>query len=239
MAASVETDEGIFLDHLCDKNPGIRSLCRRTVRQRRPELPENYFFEFYSREVGSSSSSKVVGAIAGLCETGEDCQLQLLQLIKSPSVRVRRAVLRALYIIGREKHSETFIEALVSGTAGESRDACTALAKMRNAINAERIYSLYSRASTEHTKSNLLVLLNHQSKWERLPILLRMISESEDSAQQQPIVSSLIEWKNTFNRDFSPPRPGQIEAARRELPKIGRILEPEFVESLSFFLKGW
>lgn len=81
-------------------------------------------------------------------------------------------------------------------------------------------------SKAESSRMRALALISRRGKWERLPILLRLLA-SDQALPQKRLPMHLESWLRSYNRSQVQPTPAQITEARQALSVVAsRLSEP-------------
>lgn len=234
--ASTDKATLLLFKHLCDSNSAIRALSRAGLKYHDQDLDTLTFTEYYKGQLTKHASQELARAIGGLGECGDNNDAELIApFLKHSSSRVRRAAIRALYKLDKDRYVEEFIDALVTDGPGTSREARIALSLRKSPLSAQRLEGLLETASTRHAKLNILVLISEGSRWQRLPPLLHSVKD-QDIVVRERAIKYLHGWIESFNKDYSQPRPHELASALDRLNTVSHILGRSFTEQIAFYL---
>jgi hypothetical protein len=218
---------------LLDRAPAVRSAAQ--VWARRSANIE--LVAFYQDHLHGDSPTQIRAAIAGLGETGTAADIsQLLPFLKDERVAVRRAALGG---VGRytSNYTPSVTEALLDESPAVSRLAFHVLADNIPLIDVETLWHQFSEQHPYHVRRNILALLNHLPKWERIVYLLRATGDSD------PQIAALAfeevrRWMARFNTSFVMPSKTQLQRVQDELVQHRFVLDREIFRQLEFFTNG-
>ena len=117
------------------------------------------------------------------------------------------------------------IQALRSSRPSLSRQARINLDRHASTLGAERLAKIFSETDYEHVRSQSLSLINHLSKWQKLPLLFEVLGENDINLRRMA-EAFLRNWLCTYNRTHHiRPTDQETSALRVALEKHGANLE--------------
>ncbi|WP_157447469.1 hypothetical protein [Chthoniobacter flavus] len=194
---------------LLDSNASLRSLAQFYL----PRLEPMDVRGFYRDMVAAGDSAFLTPALGGLGETGkaEDATL-VFPLLEGGKISVRKAALAALARLAPGSHLELFVRALQDRSPGVSKQARIVLESRVGEIGDERLEAIIKSDTYPHVRRQTLVLINRLPKWKKLPLLIQVGGNPDDSLQ--PLASVFLQvCLLTYNRTHFL-QPTQSEVAR-------------------------
>jgi len=230
--------EKYYFQLMLDSSPTIRSMCRLALSKIDNTKDKTFFADYYQQALTRPATREVFGAVSGFGETAtSEMDSVIIPLLKHPSARVRKAVVRGLFKLRPNTHQDTFIDTLMNDTPGVSREAKIALSMIRPELATNHLWELFNTSSREATTLNVLWLINQKSKWERMPMLLKSITHSNQKVRDRAM-QYLTDWVSRFNKSFTQATDSQLDDAEQALQTIEEQLDSNFVSQLRFYLKG-
>jgi len=212
---------------LFDSSPSIRAESRRWLAKVGP-----IDFAAVYRDALEKGKTSLPPAISGLGETGRAEDAPRLQpFLAHPRARVRRAAVRVLGKLTGTEYLADFLQTLGDEAPSVSTEARTVLAGRAGFLDPRALWDRFEREERPHVRKNLLLLLGHLGKWDRLPYLLRA-SRDRDPALADLAAEKISKWQGDFNRSFIAPTGDQM---RRIEVALGEVA-PRFRE-LDFYFK--
>ncbi|NLK95767.1 MAG: hypothetical protein GX275_11390 [Clostridiales bacterium] len=182
---------------LLDKNPYVRELARKIIKELCPSIN---IYKFYIDNLSTNTQC----AILGLGEIGsiEDCSI-IEPYLYIDNVSIVRASMITLMRLNSEKYKTTITEMLLSVNKSILKTA-TVLIEKYSVENFERIFEIYERTNYENNKIKCVKLLFRASKWQRLIYMLITIKSEYDSVKLLSI-KGIDSWIMSFNSSFTRP----------------------------------
>lgn len=206
---------------LMDENRVVRNLAQFHIRK----LHTLDLASFYRERLLQASEISVRSALLGIGETGQSDDAHLiLPFTDSDCLKTKKAALESLGKLDATSHLEVFVEALQSGSPSVSRLARFIMIPFAKRVGGSRFEQIWRSTLQEHVRLNIVKLVNHLSKWEKVPILLAIQAGSD------PVASSLarnflVNWFYTFNQFHQiKPSNSEVEALRLALEMYGGAL---------------
>ncbi|MGF9698598.1 HEAT repeat domain-containing protein [Paenibacillus sp. MABNR03] len=200
----------IIMDRLLDSNLSVRDTARRHAK---PWMKVNYA-EWYLDAIWSEGQDHLAAALAGLGETGEKADAEVLfEYAQHPSVAVRKAVIRGLMRLDAISYGNYFICSLRSPQPGISREACRALMRHPYLIKPDEAAVLLSGADVlPHVIRNVLRIISAMGRWTQLGLLLQQLPTAKQEWVKRTIQRQLHNWAQFPNRSYG----GRMSTAERE-----------------------
>ncbi|HZG13518.1 MAG TPA: HEAT repeat domain-containing protein [Candidatus Bathyarchaeia archaeon] len=218
---------------LLDRHKNIRELARYYLKK----TEGMHYPSFYREKLTGTDAAVLLGAIAGMGETGDKTDAPLIMpFLSHESLRVNRASVKALAKLDPESSIDVFLQLLLSDKPSVSREARLALAELVDLRMAPTLLGWYTREQRLHVKKNILFLFSKLGKADSILYLLRasMVPEQEMNALAQRYVEA---WVAGYNKRFYI----QIRPERREelsvlLEEAKAYLPEKTVQELRFLL---
>ena len=174
---------------------------------------------FYRDAVARRESRVLQAALGGLGETGqrEDSEV-VISFVDAPEVKIRKASLAALAKLALDTHLEIFVDKLQSASPGVSRQARIALDRYAAIIGADKLGAILTETPHVHVRRQTLGLINRLSKWQKLPLLIQMMT-TEDSSLAQMADDFVRSWLSTYNRTH------QLQPSQAEVVRLRRAMD--------------
>jgi HEAT repeat protein len=150
---------------------------------------------------------------------------QYLELAHHDSMKVRAAVLRTFAATHFEEALPWLKVAFASHYASSLAKAAMAVfRKQPQAWTMTEIKSLLGEEHAAEVRQRAFVLLCRRGKWEQLPVLLDLLSDSCGGFEHQ-VLSQLWAWRSRYNQTQSQPTRVQIELALAALDRVRERLD--------------
>jgi len=219
---------------LLDRHKNIRELARFYLKK----TEGIHYPSFYRENLTETDVAALLGAIAGMGETGDNTDAPLIMpFLSHESPRVNRAAVKALAKLDQESSMDVFLQSLLSDKQSVSREARLALAELVDLRVAPTLMGWYTREPRLHVKKNILFLFSRLGKADSILYLLRasMVPDQEINALAQRYVEA---WVAGYSKRFYI----QIRPERREelsvlLEEAKAYLPEKTVQELRFLLQ--
>lgn len=213
---------------LLDSVASIRDDARRRLSQ----TERVDFASFYRKAFVEGPAAHLKAAIAGLGETGSASDSsELLPFLSHSSPKIRRTAIRAISTLSRDEHLAAFEQAILDNEPSVSTEARKMLLRRAGLLNQQRLWDQLENDERPHVRKNILLLLDHTGKWDRLFYLLRATLD-RDPTLASFARSCLKDWASSFNSSFTTPTPEQLARIDQLLERLG----PDF-RWLDFYLE--
>ena len=221
---------------LLDGNPAVREVGRRAIAQREPTTN---VAQFYREQLGAGSVSELVPAIAGLGETGQASDAELVAPFAADTrPKVRREAIRSLGRLDALANASTITLALTDSSAKVVRAACEAVEANPSLVDYELVRRLIDEAPFAHSRIQALRLASSLGKWANLQLLLDA-ARSFDPTVGADVRRQVALWLATANARFTAPTRQQL-ASINELMNTASPWVDDFTrEQLRGFLSPW
>jgi HEAT repeat protein len=192
--------------------------------------------EIYRRTIREGTSSRLVGALNGLAETGaaEDGELTRPYLEHSRA-RVRRAALRALCRLAPSYTVAPFVEALFRDRSSVATEACRCLQGRTSELDLPGLWSL-ALGEPAVVRVRLLRLVRSVGKWQRLEFLL-IAAIDPHSTVRTVALQELEDWRAGFNRSFATPSDGHLDTLRHLVERSRSVLPADLTRQIEFLIR--
>lgn len=224
----------ILIDRLLDYNMTVRETARRYLNR----LHKMDYSEYYLDVIWNGQEQHLTVAIAGLGETGQDFENEVLfEYSDHPSVSVRKAVLRGLAKLNPEPYASLFTDSLQSEQPGISREASRALRRYPYLFNPDELASIMSREQPDHVMRNALRLLPAFDRWKQLEILLDLLTYTRIDRLKAKIREQLVTWAESSNRKFTGrPKENDITRIHNKLDHSRSEMEDVVLAKIEWFI---
>jgi HEAT repeat protein len=219
-----------LVDALLDTHASVRSLARYLIHSEKPEFD---FASAYRNSLASGSPRKQCAAVLGLGETGTPTDADaILPHLKSAHVGTRKAAIRTLAALDRERFVEEFFAALTGGHPGISNEATRALTPGVS-LCKDRIRPLFPGEAPPHVRKNLFKLLLRLPFWERGIFLFEALRD-RDAHLVELARRALHDWIEQSRSIASGPGRSEVQQIRDALAATKGMLAPHQVRELEF-----
>lgn len=185
---------------LLDPNLSVRDTARRHGKQ----WMKMSYAEWYLDVIWSEEQSLLASAIAGLGETGEKADAEVIfDYAQHSAVAVRKAVIRGLMRLDPSSYGPYFINILQDPQPGISREACRALMRHPYLIHPDEAADLLAdKAAQPHVIRNVLRIMSVMDRWTQLGLLLRLLPTAQPEWVKSTLLRQLYNWATFPNRSF-------------------------------------
>ena len=191
---------------LLDHNVAIRQEAQHYFRAGNSfDLRDSYL-----RRLTTATNQALIGAVAGVGETGtpEDAS-SIESFLSADSPRVRAAAIRSLARLSADRYLQAFVSALADSSPRVSREAALALAKFATRVGPDRLSQAFRLAPSAQNKQCVLRLILRLNKWDAIALLVPSLIDSDPSIVA--LTKGYIDrWSARFNRSFVTPTPEQL-----------------------------
>jgi hypothetical protein len=218
---------------LFDRSASVRETARYFLRQQGlADVAEIY----RSNLVGANGSTRP-HAIAGLGETGGESDAATVRPFVEigNSVSLRKAALGALGRLAPKSERDMFFRALADDHPGVSRLAAQVLAGKDCRADRDRVLDLATNDRRHWVRNHAVRLVSRLAKWDRLPILLACLIDSDERIAGVA-AEGVRRWWITYNRTFVDPTREQLESAAHLLQERSSRLPPGLRNDLQSLL---
>ena len=220
---------------LLDQAASVRSIAQRWFTR----TPDFQLSEFYRKHLHSTDSSQLRAAISGLGEMGDDSDIaSVLPFLNDRRVGVRHSAVHAIGRHARTGYTEHLVAAVFDPAPGVSRRATLALVPVIGLVDMPRLWAQMLESRPFHVRRNILTLVNHLPKWDRISLLLQATRDSDPQIAALAI-RHVRRWIAHFNRSFLIPSAGQIGRIREVLGQHRFALDRSAFRELEFCLRGF
>jgi len=172
------------------------------------------FSGFYRDAVTSGKESSLAAAISGLGVMGLADDAHLVHPhVNHLRPKVRKAAVQALARLDRDSYLNVFIESLLDHSPSVSAEAAKALRQRARQVGGNRLWDVFTKATSTRTKFKVLTLLAKLDKWESIPFLIRAAGDSNEEIAGAAKISLEL-WLRLYNRQFSQPTGAQRESLK-------------------------
>jgi HEAT repeat protein len=218
---------------LLDRSPSVRYEVRFHLRG----WDEQRFRTFYRDALASARGRDLRGAIAGLAETGEAEDANLLAAYLShPLAGIRAITVRALMRLAGDQCLDLVLDRVNDVSSGVSGQARKAMEPHVSRIGASRLSALFSGSAVAHVRANFLRLMAALPKWDSIRCLVQAAAAADERVAEQAR-AYVDRWESTYNRRQVAPTPDQAADLEHALAVRGSSLPPATVESIRFALR--
>ena len=222
-ALAFEAFDDLFPDEarkgaaLLDSAASIRDDARRRLSQEE----RIDFASLYRKALAEGTDAQLQAALGGLGETGDaPDSSDLLRFLAHPKPKIRRTAIRTIYKLSRGEHSAAFEQAILDDSPSVSAEARDALLRRAGLLDPRKLWDRLESDERPHVRKNILLLLDHGGKWDRLFHLLRATSDRDPALAS--FARYLLEgWASSFNRSCIAPTPEQLAGVDKLLERLG------------------
>jgi hypothetical protein len=226
-----DTSPSVWQRALLDLNASIRDLARFHLQK----APGFNAAGFYRQTLATDGSS--LAAVYGLGETGDLSDLPLVRgFLKSRLPSWRRAAVRGLVALGKDRVALELVECLRDKSPGVVREASHGLLPWLTSIPGEMLLQVVIESDAEQAKQTALRLIFEKGKWTGLSWLIRAADHRDASVATNAQV--FIEaWftRPLCNRIFTKPSPLERQAIEEAISAKKGSLPKPFLDKLM----GW
>jgi hypothetical protein len=224
-------------DALLDASPAMREVGRRTVAQREPTTS---VAQFYREQLVGGSVSQLVPVIAGLGETGQVSDAELVSpFVADTRPRVRREAIRSLGRLAALANASTITSALMDSSAKVVRAACEVVKANPSLVDYETVRTLVEDAPFTHSRIQALRLSSSLGKWANLQLLLEA-ARTSDPAVGAEVRKQVGVWLATANARSTVPTTRQTASISELLNNVSSPwIDDSRREWLRGFLSAW
>ncbi|SEO78385.1 HEAT repeat domain-containing protein [Paenibacillus sp. OK076] len=195
-----EDAKEIIADRLLDPDLSVRDTARRHGKQ----WMKGSYAEWYLDMIWSEERGHLAAAIAGLGETGEKADAEVVfDYAQHSVVAVRKAVIRGLTRLNPSSYGPYFINMLQDPQPGISREACRALRRHPHLIPPDEVAELLGdKAAKPHVIRNVLRIISVMDRWTQLGLLLRLLPTAQPEWVKHTLLRQLHNWVEFPNRSY-------------------------------------
>lgn len=232
IAANPATTLQELLPFLIDSSGAIRRECQSLASS----IPGGSPAQFYRQQIRNPNSKRLDIGVTGLAETGDRTDVdEILQLLASRSGRVRRAVIRALRILGADGNEQTLLHLISTDVPSVAREAAFTLFSLRT-VSTSAIWTTALTSGNRQIRLCVLMLLKKARKWEQLRFYLEAVVDSDPNIGE--FARRLFsQWMIKFNRSFVQPTASDLESCGKALALARHRLPAHLGEQLEFILR--
>jgi hypothetical protein len=217
---------------LLDRSAALRRVTQSAYIKLRSQSPASV----YRVTIQDPIARKAEVAVLGLAETGGRSDVSAIsKMLSNRSSRVRRAVVRALRILGIEGQERVLLSTIASDVRSVAREAASALL-WRRANPASGVWVEALKNPDQRLHSNVLRLMKSAPKWQQLVLYLGA-AVSDNANLSACAIEMLTAWLNRFNSSFVDPSPAERDMAAYQLDRASERLPDRLVAELRFILQ--
>ena len=221
---------------LLDSNRAVRELGRLTIAQREPTTS---VAQFYRDQLGAARASELVPVLAGLGETGQASDLELIAPFAADvRPRVRREAIRALGRLGALAYGPTIVSALNDSSAKVVRAAREAIEENSSLVDHETVRRIIDQAPYVHSRIQAVRLATTLGKWSGLQLLLEA-ARTFDPEVGAEVQQQIMRWLATANARSTAPTAQQASSIHELLNAATPWVTDRTREWLRGFLTPW
>lgn len=221
---------------LFDPNRSIRELARFVLSRELPGLAAD---AYYRATLGTEDPRRLATALAGLGETGDRSDAQLVApFVTHHRVAVRKSAIRALGRLDAAPSAAVLLAALADPSPGVSHAARDALLANPALYDAETVAGLVRTVPYVHGMLDAVALADTLGKWPSLVLLLEA-SASDQLAVANAARAGLERWTSQSNRRFAPPRPSEVAAVTAALEQCRFAIEDRLAGEIAAAVRPW
>ena len=220
---------------LLDGHSSVRSLARHWIKVHEPEFD---FASVYRHSLKESLGSRQCAAILGLGETGTPADAAVvLPFLGAPLVGTRKAAIRALAALDRDRYLPEFLTSLTDKHPGVSNEATSALASKTGVVMQE-LQSLFRGDLSPHVRKNLFKLLTCQPFWARGVFLFEALRDRDEHIVELG-QRTLRDWLARSRRMATAPNSSELQQLRVALKASAGMLSRHEAREFEFYLKTY
>lgn len=233
---AVKSDQGTRLSDfqffLLDRSAPIRRECQAVIAKRFTIQTA----DFYRASLMTVKPKQTEVAVLGIAETGgEQDAPTITELVGHPSLRVRRAAIRALRSLGIEVDPAVWLKAVSQEAPSVAREAALTLLAGRT-TPAEPIWAAAQGNPNRLVRVGILNLLRFVDKWTQIRIYLQAAADPEPEVWERS-VELLSLWVAKFNATFTQPAAVDKIALPVSIAAVQSILPQKLSRELTFILE--
>jgi HEAT repeat protein len=192
----------------------------------------------YSQNLEASNNRKLCAAIAGVGETGNAKDSQLVErFFQSRSPKVRAAAFHAAAKLNRGAYLDAFVLALCDASSKVAREAVLALSKNPNSVGGQRLWEIYEACCYTPGQRGALFLIARINKWDSINFLIQSLMTQNDSCVNLSR-RYISRWFARYNRSFVAPTPEQLSRLTNTLSRCNLLLSSETQRQIEALLKS-
>lgn len=226
-----ERSQSVWQRALLDSNVSVRDLARFHLQK----VPGFDAIGFYRDWLATNGPT--FAAIGALGEIGDATDLPTLRgFLTSRLPSWRRAAVRSLASVGKERVAPELVGCLRDESPGVIREAGRKLVPLLNSVPGEMLLKIVLEGNSEQAKQMALLLIFEKGKWDGLPWLIRVADHCDASVATN--AQSFIEaWFTPplCNRVFTRPSPSEKKAIEEAVSTKKESLPRSFLDKLD----GW
>jgi len=217
---------------LLDRSAALRRAMQSAYIKRLGQSPASV----YRVEIQDPVARKAEVAVLGLAETGDRSDVPAIsRMLSNRSPRVRRAVVRALRILGIEGQEQVLLRIVASDVRSVAREAASALLS-RRANPPSDVWAEALKNPDQRLHIDVLRLMKSAPKWRQLILYLGAVVSS-DASLSACAIEMLTAWLNRFNSSFVDPSLAERDMAAFQLDRASERLPGRLVTELRFILQ--
>jgi HEAT repeat protein len=217
-----------------DSHTSMRELARFYLKK----AGTSNFAQIYRDLLPLAKGKQCVPAIAGLGETGERMDLELLRpFLNHASPPIRRAAVRAIARIDGDREIELLLAPLRDQSPSVYKAARDAIRLRPGQVTPEGIWKIWEESELPHVRMAVLSLLAEFSGWGRPLYLLRALAGSEEKVRAKA-AKYLGRWHREPSRFMGHASALQLDELTRELaaaePYLDRTISADMRSGIDY-----
>ncbi len=228
--------EKLLPSALLDKHPLIREIGRKEY-----ERSGSSASNFYRRALAVAEPKRLIGAIAGLGETGGSTDIGLIApfLSHDKKIILRRAAVRATGKLSKDESVGHFVELLKDGSPGVARESRNVLVSKASFLNAKNIWSVFENDSRGYVRKQALIVIYHLGKWDKIPFLVLACSDADEEIARMA-KRYIQSWWSRYNRNSGlQPKKENLDLFQNAMNSAGQNVAPQLQREFNSLIKSW
>lgn len=227
--------QSILSKFLLDNNISIRDFCQFYLKREGVDLVA-YYRNFLDRP---SDQRLICNAISGLGEVGTRENIKtILAYSNNPIIKIEKSIIYALAKLDREQYIEYFLGKLVGEKPGVSKLARNALIPVVHFIDSLKLWESFQTLSSGFVKKNILVLLSHGERWDKISYMLEAVSK-EDEIISKLAKKGIAQWVLESRKNYTSPTSMQLTKLKQVLDRNNRFIEKNDRDEIRFVINQW
>ncbi|MFE6076853.1 HEAT repeat domain-containing protein [Paenibacillus sp. NPDC057886] len=226
----------IIVGRLLDPDLSVRDTARRHGKQ----WMKGSYAEWYLDVIWSEERRHLAAAIAGLGETGDKADAEVVfDYAQHSAVAVRKAVIRGLARLNPSSYGPYFVNMLQDPQPGISREACRALMRHPHLIQPDEAAGLLAdKAAKPHVIRNVLRTMSVMDRWTQLGLLFQQLPAAQPEWVKRTLLRQLHNWVKFPNRSFGSRLPvAEQERLHQHLEWCRPELDNDLIHRLEWLMQ--
>ncbi len=219
---------------ILDPSPSVRETSRFLLRGRQLD-----FVSLYRVALDMSATTRgLVTAIGGLAEVGAASDSgRVATYLSHPSASVRRAAVKCVMRLAGEAFAERVTPMLHDPAPAVSAAVREGLRQHAQALVRSQLAGIFTTASSQHTRTNVVPLFAALPKWQSVTCLLDAAA-SPDEKVAGLAQRYLHAWNRRYNRSQAQPSARELEALTTALSSAATV-DRRITDEIRFALRSF